>query len=334
MRIAINGFGRIGRTILRVLLKNNERDLNVVAINDLTDAKTLAHLFKYDTVYRTLENFVSSEENFLLIDDKRIRIFSEKDPLNLPWKDLNIDVVIESTGVFRSKEQCEMHIKAGAKKVILTAPAKGDVDITIVKGVNEHLYNHQIHHIISNASCTTNCLLPLLKVLDDNFKVIKGFMTTVHSYTADQKLVDSPHKDLRRARHAALNIVPTTTGASKAVSDVLPHLKGKIDGMALRVPTADVSITDLVCEVEKETSVEYVNWLMKSVSEHELKGVVQYLDFPAVSSDLIGNSHSCIFDPEYTRVNGRLVKVLAWYDNEWGYCCRVVDLLKIIQKNF
>lgn len=327
MKIAINGFGRIGRLVMRILLKT---DFEVVAINDLTDTKTLAHLLKHDSVFRELSNKVEYDEQNLIIDGKKIKVLKEKDPTKLPWEDLHVDIVIESTGVFVKKEQLEMHIKAGAKKVILTAPGKDALDITIVKGVNEHLYDSAKHHVISNASCTTNCLAPIVKVLQDNYGIARGFMTTIHAYTADQKLVDSPHKDLRRARHAGLSMIPTTTGAAKAVAEVIPALKGKLDGIAIRVPTPDASVTDFVCELEKDTTVEQVNSLMKSVSEHELKEIIEYLDYPAVSADIIGNSHSSIFDPEYTKLNGRMLKVMAWYDNEWGYSCRVVDLVKIV----
>ena len=327
MRIAINGFGRIGRLVYRALL---EKNIDVVAVNDLTDTKTLAHLLKHDSVHGHLKNEVSYNDNNLIVDGKEVKVFAERDPQNLPWGELNIDVVVESTGFFTTREKAALHLTAGARKVILSAPAKGEVDITIVKGVNEHEYNKDTHHVISNASCTTNCLAPLVKVLNDNFGVEKGFMTTIHSYTGDQKLVDAPHSDLRRARHAAINMVPTSTGAAKAVAQVIPELKGKLDGIAIRVPTPDASFTDFIVELKKETTTEEINNLMKAVSQNELKGVIDYLEYPAVSSDIIGNTCSSVFDPELTKVNGKLVKISSWYDNEWGYSNRVVDLIQLL----
>jgi len=327
-KIAINGFGRIGRLVFRAAM--DDENIQIIAINDLTDTKTLAHLLKHDSVHGKFKKDVSYNDSNLIVDGKEIKVLSERDPKNLPWKDLNIDVVIESTGIFTDKEKCSWHILAGAKKVILTAPSKGNLDLTIVKGVNEHVYNPEEHHIVSNASCTTNCLAPIVKVLNDNFKVVQGFMTTIHSYTADQRLVDSPHSDLRRARSAAINMVPTTTGAAKAVSLVIPELKDKLDGIAIRVPTADGSITDFVCEVEKETTKEEINSLILSVSKNELKGIIDYLEYPAVSSDIIGNPASSVFDPEYTKVSGKMIKIMSWYDNEWGYSNRVVDLIKML----
>jgi glyceraldehyde 3-phosphate dehydrogenase len=327
IKVAINGFGRIGRMVFRA---GQNEGIDFVAINDLTDTKTLAHLLKYDSAHGKLNSKVTYDENNLYIDGKQLKVFKEKDPLNLPWKDLGIDVVVESTGFFLSKEKASLHIKAGAKKVILSAPAKDKEILTIVKGVNEHQYNGE--EIVSNASCTTNCLAPLVKVLDDNFGVEKGFMTTVHAYTADQRLVDGPHSDLRRARSAAQNIVPTTTGAAKAVSEVIPHLKGKLDGMALRVPVQDGSITDFNCILKKEVTIEQINELFKSAASHHLKGVLEYCEDPIVSSDIIGNPNSSIFDSESTMVMGNFVKVVSWYDNEWGYSNRMIDLIKIVTK--
>jgi glyceraldehyde 3-phosphate dehydrogenase len=327
-KIAINGFGRIGRLVFRALYARNE-DVAIVAINDLTDTKTLSHLLKRDSVHGAFPGTITHDERHIIVNGNAIKVFSEKDPTALPWKDLGVDVVVESTGFFTSREKAQLHLDAGAKKVLLSAPGK-NVDITIVKGVNEHLYDAEKHHIISNASCTTNCLAPIVKVLHDNFGIAHGYMTTVHAYTADQRLVDAPHKDLRRARNAAGNIVPTSTGAAKAVAEVIPELKGKLDGIALRVPVPDGSVTDFVCELQKETSVEEINKLVKSVSENELKGVIEYLDYPAVSSDIIGNPHSSIFDPEYTFVSGKNIKVLSWYDNEWGYSNRMVDAIILL----
>lgn len=328
VRIAINGFGRIGRLVFRAICAR-QTEIEVVAINDLTDTKTLAHLLAHDSVHGKLEG-VSHDEQHIIVNGKPIRVFSEKDPAALPWKELNVDVVVESTGFFTTKEKMQLHIDAGAKKVLLSAPAKGEIDFTVVRGVNEHQYDKEKHNIISNASCTTNCLAPIVKVLHDNFGVEHGYMTTVHAYTADQRLVDAPHKDLRRARNAAGNIVPTSTGAAKAVAAVIPELKGKLDGIALRVPIPDGSVTDFVCELQKETSVEEINALMKSVAENELKGIIEYLNYPAVSSDIVGNPHSSIFDPEYTFVSGKRIKILSWYDNEWGYSNRMVDVILML----
>lgn len=330
VRVAINGFGRIGRQVLQAGI--NDPDIEWVAINDLTDTKTLAYLLKYDSVHGISKYGVESADGGIIVAGKLIKVFAEKDPEKLPWKDLGIDVVVESTGLFTNKEGASKHIKAGAKKVLISAPAKG-VDITIVKGVNEHLYNKDKHHIISNASCTTNCLAPIVKVLNDNFGVVHGFMTTVHAYTADQRLVDAPHKDLRRARSAAVSTVPTTTGAAKTVGEVIPELKGKLDGLALRVPVPDGSITDFVCELKKEVTIEEINTLFKNVSQHHLKGVIQYSEEPLVSADIIHNNHSAIFDSALTMVmDGKFVKVIAWYDNEWGYSNRMVDMVKILMK--
>ncbi len=331
VRVAINGFGRIGRMVFRAGFKDPE--IEFVAINDLTDNKTLAHLLRYDSVHGLFEGDIQFSENSLTINGNTIKVFAEKDPSKLPWGELDIDVVVESTGFFRTKEKAELHIKAGAKKVLISAPAKGDTPVkTIVKGVNEDTLTEE-DTIVSCASCTTNCLAPLVKVLDDNFGVEEGFMTTVHSYTADQRLVDSPHSDPRRGRSAAVSIVPTTTGAAKAVAEVLPHLKGKLDGMAIRVPTPDGSITDFVCKLKRAASKEEINSLFKSVSENELRGVLQYTKDPIVSIDIIGNRHSSIFDSALTKVMpDGMVKVVSWYDNEFGYSCRMVDLVKLMKK--
>ncbi|MGM5483829.1 MAG: type I glyceraldehyde-3-phosphate dehydrogenase [Nanobdellota archaeon] len=326
-KVAINGFGRIGRLVFRAMM---EKNINVLAVNDLTDTKTLAHLLKHDSVHGKFPGKVDYDENNLYVDGKTIKVLSEKDPKNLPWEDLGVEVVIESTGIFRERNQCAMHLEAGAKKVILSAPAKDELDMTIVKGVNEDQYNPEKHHIVSNASCTTNCLAPLVKVLNDNFGIEKGFMTTIHSYTADQKLVDAPHKDLRRARSAAINMIPTTTGAAIAVTKVIPELQGKMDGIAVRVPTTDGSVTDFVCELKKDATSEEINDIMKSVSSNELKGIIDYLDYPAVSSDIVGNPASSIFDPEYTNIKGKMLKIISWYDNEWGYSNRIAELVGML----
>ncbi|MCF7872499.1 type I glyceraldehyde-3-phosphate dehydrogenase [Candidatus Woesearchaeota archaeon] len=328
VRIAINGFGRIGRMFYRATM--NDPEIEIVAVNDLTDNKTLAYLLKYDSVHGTLKEQVDYDEDSLIVAGKSFKVFAEKDPVNLPWKDLNIDVVVESTGFFRTKELASKHLEAGAKKVMISAPAKGDVR-TFVKGVNEHDYSGE--EIVSNASCTTNCLAPMVKVLDDNFGIERGMMTTVHSFTADQRIVDGPHKDLRRARAASQNIVPTTTGAAIAVTQVLPHLKGKLDGMAIRVPTPDGSITDFTCELKQEVTKEQINELFRNVAKNHLKDVLEYVEEPIVSTDIIGNTHSVIFDALSTIVlEGKFVKVVGWYDNEWGYSNRMADMAKIISK--
>ena len=329
IKVAINGFGRIGRLVFRAGINN--KNIDFVAVNDLTDAKTLAHLLKYDSVHGILDANIKAKNSSILVNGKEIKIFSERDPEKLPWKKLKIDVVVESTGIFRTKEGAEKHIKAGAKKVLISAPAKGDNPIkTIVIGVNEKEYNKEKDNIISLASCTTNCLAPVVKVLNDNFGIEKGFMTTVHASTNDQKILDLPHKDLRRARATSLSIIPTTTGAAKAVTLTIPELKGKLDGMAMRVPVADGSITDFVAILKKETTAEEINKLFKSVAEHELKGILQYTEEPIVSIDVVGNPHSSIFDAELTKTSGKLVKVVAWYDNEWGYSCRMVDFIQMM----
>jgi len=330
-KVAINGFGRIGRNICRAAL--NEPELDFVAVNDLTDAKTLGYLLKYDSILGELKADVEVSGNSLVINGKEIQVLAERDPASLPWKDLGVEVVIEATGIFRDKEGASKHLSAGAKKVIITAPAKGE-DITIVIGVNEDKYEPEKHHIISNASCTTNCLAPVVKVLLDNFGIKRGLMTTIHSYTNDQVILDFPHKDLRRARAAALSMIPTTTGAATAVAKVLPEVKGKMDGLAIRVPTPNVSLVDLVVEVGKEVTVEEVNGALRKAAEGELKHIMEYCDLPLVSKDFNSNPKSAIVDAGSTLViDGSLVKVLAWYDNEWAYSCRVVDLVKYISNS-
>ncbi len=329
IKVGINGFGRIGRNVFRAGLKDKEIDF--VAVNDITDAKTLAHLLKYDSVHGKLPE-VKLENDTILVGERRLKVLSERDPSNLPWKDLGAEVVIESTGIFRDREGASKHLSAGAKKVVISAPAKGE-DITIVMGVNENKYNYKKHHIISNASCTTNCLAPATKVLNDTFGIEKGTMTTIHSYTADQKLMDLPHKDLRRARAAALSIIPTTTGAAKAVTLVIPELKGKLNGMAFRVPTPNVSVVDLSVVLKKKVSAEEINQAFKEASQGNLKGILDYSEEPLVSKDFNGNAYSSIIDGLSTLVvDGNLAKIIAWYDNEWAYSCRILDLIKYIWK--
>jgi glyceraldehyde 3-phosphate dehydrogenase len=325
-KIAINGFGRIGRMCFRSLLEKT--DVQVVAINDLTDVKTLAHLLKYDSIHGGCKATVASEDNFLVVNGQRIEILAQKDPAHLPWGSMGIDVVIESTGIFTDKEGAQKHITAGAKKVVISAPATGGVK-TVVLGVNENEIT-AADVILSNASCTTNCLAPMAKVLHDAFGIEKGYITTVHAYTADQRLQDAPHKDLRRARAAALSMVPTSTGAAKAVGEVLPELKGKLDGVAVRVPTPDGSLTDLVAILKREVTKEEINAVMQKAAENEMKGIIEYCTDPIVSIDIVGNKHSCIFDAALTSVNGNLVKVMGWYDNEAGYSERVVELVNKI----
>lgn len=328
--VAINGFGRIGRLVLRAIMKFHP-EMNVVAINDLTDAKTLAHLLKYDSVHKILDAEVSHTEGSLVVNGKTIRTFMEKDPENLPWKELNVEYVIESTGVFRTREAASKHLKAGAAKVILTAPARGEIDATIVMGVNHNTLKPE-HVIVSNASCTTNCLAPVARVLQDKFGIAGGLMTTVHSFTNDQRILDLPHKDLRRARAASMSLIPTSTGAAKAIGLVIPELDGKLDGLAIRVPTPDGSLVDLTCILEREASKEEINNAMKEASETYLKGYLLYSEEEIVSIDIVGNPYSSIFDAPNTNVKGKLAKILSWYDNEWGYSCRVVDLLDYMSK--
>lgn len=331
VKIGINGFGRIGRLVYRGAMDNP--DVEVVAVNDLTDAATLAHLLKYDTNHGTLDAEVSVQGDAIVVNGKPIKVMAERDPKNLPWGDLGVEYVVEATGIFRKREQAQWHIDAGAKKVIISAPAK-DEDITIVMGVNEGEYKADQHHVISNASCTTNCLAPVAKVIQDNFGIKKGLMTTVHAYTTDQKILDLPHKDLRRARAAAQNIVPTTTGAAAAVGLVLPELQGKLDGFAMRVPVSTVSVVDLVVETEKQVSAEAANDLLKKAAEGELKGFLAYEEAPLVSCDYKGNPNSSIVDAALTKaMGGNMLKVVAWYDNEWGYSMRVVDLILYMEAN-
>lgn len=328
LKVAINGFGRIGRQIFHI--NSEKKYFEVVAINDLGDTKTLAHLLKYDSNYGIAKQEISSTENEIIVDGQKVKIFKEMDPEKLPWKDLGIDLVIESTGAFTKKEGSEKHIKAGAKKVIVTAPGE-DMDLTIVLGVNENMYDTKLHNIVSNASCTTNCLAPVAKVLNDSFGIVKGSMTTIHSYTNDQRILDLPHKDLRRARSAGQSMIPTTTGAAKAIGLVIPELAGKLNGISIRVPTPTVSIVDLVCELKKETTVEEVNAALKKASETSMKEILGYTELPLVSIDFRGNPLSSIVDALSTQVvEKNLVKVYSWYDNEWGYSNRVVDLVKFM----
>lgn len=330
IKVAINGFGRIGRVVLRIAQENLLDGAEIVAINARADAKTLAHLFTYDSCYGTFKGEVEAQENSLIINGKEIKVFNEKEAKDLPWKELGIDIVIESTGIYKNREQAMQHIEAGAKKVVITSPAK-DEDITIVMGVNDEKYNSLKHHIISNASCTTNCLAPFAKVLNEKFGIVAGSMTTIHSYTNDQQILDKTHKDLRRSRAAGESIIPTSTGAAKALAKVIPSLEGKINGSSLRVPTAAVSITELVCEMSREITVEEVNNAFKYASEHELKGILGYSEEPLVSIDYKGDDRSSIVDGLSTMVIGKnILKVLSWYDNEWGYSARTVDLVNLV----
>jgi glyceraldehyde 3-phosphate dehydrogenase len=330
IRVGINGFGRIGRNFWRAVnAPGNDRGIEIVAANDLGDVATMAHLLKYDTVMGTLAEPVSVSGDAITVGDKSIKILAEKDPALLPWGDLGVDIVIESTGRFTTGPKAAAHIQGGAKKVIISAPAKEE-DITIVMGVNDDKYDPARHNIISNASCTTNCVAPMAKVLLENFGIVKGLMTTVHAYTQDQNLQDGPHKDLRRARAAALNIVPTSTGAAKATALVLPELKGKMDGYSLRVPVPDGSITDLVVEVGREVTKDEVNAAFKAAAEGALKGILYYTEDPIVSSDIVGSPASCTFDSSITMAYGNQVKVFGWYDNEWGYSCRLADLTALV----
>ena len=323
IKVGINGFGRIGRLVFRRAMELGGFDF--VSINDLTDAATLAHLLKYDSVHGKFKGTVDVDGSDLIINGDRLKITAERDPANLDWT--GVDIVIESTGIFLTREAISNHLRNGAKKVVLTVPAKDDIDATIVLGVNDDVLTGD-EKIVSNASCTTNCLAPMVKVLHDAFGLDKGLMTTVHSYTNDQRLLDLPHKDLRRARAAATNIIPTTTGAARTVGKVIPELKGRLDGFALRVPTPDGSITDFVATLSREVTIEEVNAAMKAAAEGPMQGILEYCEDPIVSSDIIGNTHSCIFDVKSTMVNGNMVKVVGWYDNEFGYSCRVVDLVK------
>ena len=325
-KIGINGFGRIGRLTLRALLERHKDGLEVIAINDLADTKTNAHLFKWDSVYGRYPGDVEAKENALVIDGKDIAVIQQRDPAAIPWKDLGVQIVLESTGLFTDATKAAAHMKGGAKKVIISAPAKNE-DITIVLGVNEAMYDPKKHNIISNASCTTNGIAPPVKVIHDNFKIIKGLMTTIHSYTNDQRIMDVVHSDLRRARAAALNIIPTTTGAAKAVAQVIPDLKGKVHGLAFRVPTPTVSVIDFVCDLEKTVTVEQVNEALKKAAVGQLKGILEYCEEPLVSMDFKGNTNSSIIDALSTMViGGNMMKLIAWYDNEWGYSCRLGDL--------
>src|SRR4051812_40262558 len=332
IRVGINGFGRIGRQVVRAAKQGGGQDIDFVAVNDLTDTKTLAHLFKYDSVHRTYKGEVRAGDGAINIDGDDIKVLAEKEPSKLPWKDLGVDIVLESTGRFTEAAKAKQHLDAGAKKVIISAPAKAE-DITIVLGVNEKKYDPAKHTIISNASCTTNCLVPMVKVVRDTLGFVRGSMVTIHSYTNDQNVLDLPHKDLRRARAAALPIIPTTTGAAKATSLVIPELKGKIDGIAIRVPTPDVSLTDLAVVVEKPVTVDAINDAFRAAASGPMKGILEYTDEELVSSDFIGNPASCIFDAKSTNVvDGTLLKVSGWYDNEWGYSSRCVDLLRFVGK--
>lgn len=328
IKVGINGFGRIGRNILRTAL--GDKDIDFVAVNDLTDTKTLAHLLKYDSILGNLDHQISHTDTTIKVNNDEFRVFAEKDPALIPWEEVGAEIVIEATGRFTDKEKAKAHIRGPVKKVIITAPAKNE-DVTIVLGVNEKVYDPATHHVISNASCTTNCLAPVAKVIHNKFGIKKAQMTTIHSYTNDQVILDFPHKDLRRARAAALSMIPTSTGAAKAVSLVLPELKGKFDGISVRVPTPNVSLVDVVMELEKETTVEEVNTALKNAANEELKGILAFETAQLVSMDFRGNSNSSIVDADYTKViGGNMVKILSWYDNEWGYSCRVRDLVKYI----
>jgi len=327
IKLGINGFGRIGRLCFRAILESDDHNFDIVGVNDLTDAETLATLFKYDSVQGSYPGDVEVVDGDLIVDGDRFSVFAERDPSNLPWDDLDCDVVIESTGIFRTRDEAAQHIDAGADKVVISAPAKSEVDATVVLGVNDEIITGD-EQVVSNASCTTNCLAPLVKVLDDHFGLASGLMTTVHAYTSSQNIVDGPHKDLRRARTAAESIIPTTTGAAKAVGTVLPHLDGKLDGMAMRVPVPDGSITDLVANLEQDVTIEQVNAAFEEAADGPMEGVLQYSEEPLVSRDIIHNPHSCIYDAPAAMATGSMVKVLGWYDNEWGYACRTVDLVE------
>jgi glyceraldehyde 3-phosphate dehydrogenase len=325
VRVGINGFGRIGRNVLRAA-RGRESEFEIVAVNDLMDLPTAAHLLRYDSVLRRFPGDVEEAGDSLVVDGRKIRVLAERDPSGLPWKELGVDVVIESTGLFRDREGASTHLNAGARKVLISAPAK-EPDFTVCIGVNDDEYDPERHNIISNASCTTNCLAPVAKVLLDTFGIERGFMTTIHAYTNDQHVLDLPHKDLRRARAAAVNVIPTSTGAARAIGLVLPELKGKLDGMSMRVPVSDGSAVDLVATVGRETSAEEVNAAMKTAAEGAMSGIFRYTDHPIVSGDIVGDPASSIFDSLLTMVNGNMVKVISWYDNEWGYSCRLADLV-------
>jgi len=329
--VGINGFGRIGRQVFRAM--HGKDEFEVAAINDLTDSKTLAHLLKYDSVHGKFAGEVKAQSDALLVDGKKVQVLAEKDPAKLPWGDLNVDVVLESTGVFRKREQCALHIKAGAKKVLLSAPASDKVDATIVMGVNDKTLKSG-DKVVSNASCTTNCLAPLAKVLQESFGIVRGLMTTVHAYTNDQCILDLPHSDLRRARAAAVSIIPTKTGAAAAIGLVIPELDGKLDGMAMRVPVVDGSVVDLICELDKKTTEDEIRAAFSNAAaKPEMRDILQYTDEPIVSTDIIGNPHSCVFDAPLTKVmDDNFVKVIGWYDNEWAYSCRCVDIMKLLAK--
>jgi len=335
IQVAINGFGRIGRNVLRAAVSQPHygETFEIVAVNDLGDTNILAHLLKYDSIYGKFDGEVQPHTDGITVNGRFIRFYSQVNPEKLPWQDLNVDVVVESTGIFRTREAASKHLTGGAKKVIISAPAK-DPDLTVVLGVNEQMYKQEQHTIISNASCTTNSLAPAVKVLNDSFGVDKGFMTTIHSYTGDQRILDFPHKDYRRARAAATSIIPTTTGAAKAVGLVIPEMQGKIDGLAVRVPTPDGSLTDLTCILKRDVTAEEINNALKHASYNHMQGILEYTDEPIVSVDIIGNPHSSIVDGLSTKViggTGNLIKILLWYDNEWGYSCRIVDLINYIQ---
>ena len=329
-RVGVNGFGRIGRLVVRAMTELYPEKLQVAAVNDLTDAKTNAHLFKYDTSYGTYQGTVEANNGDLVVDGKTIRVFSERDPAQIPWSEMGVDLVIESTGIFTDAEKASGHLKGGAKKVIISAPARGE-DLTVVLGVNDHIYDSAKHTIVSNASCTTNCFATMVKVLNDSFGIEHGLMSTIHSYTNDQAILDQRHSDLRRARAAAMNIIPTSTGAARAVGLVLPELNGKLHGMAFRVPTATGSITDFTAQVSKDATVEAVNQAFQEAAQGRMKGILEYTDEPLVSSDFRGNTHSCIIDGLSTMVmEDRMVKIMGWYDNEWGYSCRTADLCALM----
>jgi glyceraldehyde 3-phosphate dehydrogenase len=328
VKVGINGFGRIGRNYFRAALEQ-KADLDFVAVNDITDSATLAHLLKYDSVLGMLDADISTSDDGIVVNGDEFQVLAERDPANLPWKELGVEIVVESTGLFTKREDAEKHLAAGAQKVIISAPAKGE-DVTVVLGVNEEAYDPANHHVLSNASCTTNCVVPMARVLEESFGIDRALMTTCHAYTNDQNLLDLPHKDLRRARAAAINIVPASTGAAKATSLAIPKLKGKMDGMAFRVPVPDGSVTDLVGLLEREVTAEEVNEAYRSAAEGPLKGILRYTEDPLVSSDIVGDPHSCVFDSLSTMAIGNMVKVIGWYDNEWGYSNRLVELTRFV----